>query len=154
MSDRELILRALAFTQFGVKSYRAFGEQDGFLLHAMSELDCLDEQQLDKMAKSFIRSLIKVEIIFGDYAFRKFYEKAGRRSPLNKALFEVWVTCVSPYTTNTLRKHKETIVDAFLDLVNDDEQFMKSISAGTGSNKAVSTRFTKIKTLLKDICDD
>ena len=153
MSDRELILRALAFMHLDVNAYREFNELDKFLLYAMGEFNALPISKLNEMEKEFIQSLKKVRAIFGRYAFRKFTERYGRRSPLNKALFEVWIVSVRHYEYDILVANKERIIDAFLNLLLYSwGDFSRSISSSTSSWRAVSTRFSAIEKLLKEIC--
>jgi Protein of unknown function DUF262 len=151
MEDRELAIRALSFQAFGVQVYREFAELDGFLLYAMGEFNSFPDAKLQEIGDLFESSLNKVHRIFGRYAFRKFYERQGRRSPLNKALFEVWVNCVSEYDDSVLISKREKIIDGFLRLTNSDETFLRSISTSTGSPSAVETRFQKIKELVASI---
>lgn len=152
MGDRELILRGMAFMHLGVEKYKQFNELDAFLLHAMAELNKLPDEQLKKLEDDFFVSLDKVRSIFGRYAFRKFYQLNGRRSPLNKALFEVWVVSVRSYEKNTLLSNKKLIINAFLELLNEyGSSFARAISSSTGSSSAVSTRFTEIEQLLKKV---
>lgn len=151
MEDRELAIRALAFQAFGVQPYREFAELDGYLLYAMNEFNSFQESRLLQIGASFESSLQKVQKIFGRYAFRKFYEKNGRRCPINKALFETWVNCVSDYDESFLVSRRERIIEGFLRLTNNDEAFLKSISTSTGSPTAVEMRFKKIKELLESI---
>lgn len=151
MEDRELAIRALAFHAFGVQAYREFAELDSFLLYAMGEFNSFPDAKLKEIGDVFGASLNKVHQIFGRYSFRKFYEVGGRRSPINKALFEVWVNCVSGYDVQTLAFKKDKIIEAFLRLLNFDEVFLKSISTSTGSPVAVETRFGKIETLLANV---
>lgn len=152
MSDRELILRALAFMRLGVARYRDFKDQDAFLLYAMAELNKLTSDQLSKLEAEFFASLDKVRSVFGRYSFRKFYERGGRRSPLNKALFEVWVMAVRDYEKSVLLQNKELIIDEFINRLNvNDSQLARSISSSTGSNAAVQSRFTEIEGLLKKV---
>jgi hypothetical protein len=150
MSDRELILRAMAFMHLGFEAYKQFNELDAFLLHAMSEFNKLPDERLRQLEKDFLDSLAKVRALFGRYAFRKFYEVNGRRSPLNKALFEVWVVSVRKYSQKQLLDNKAVIIKGFIDLLNIWEgRFLRSISASTGSFSAVSTRFSEIEKLLE-----
>lgn len=151
MEDRELAIRALAFQAFGVQVYREFAELDGFLLYAMGEFNSFPDSTLNQIGDTFESSLSKVKNIFGRYAFRKFYERNGRRSPINKALFEVWVNCVSGYDDSALVSKRENIIEMFLHLTNSDEIFLSSISTSTGSPTSVETRFRKISDLLDSI---
>ncbi|MCP4700301.1 MAG: DUF262 domain-containing protein [Gammaproteobacteria bacterium] len=151
MSDRELILRALAFMHLGVDGYKQFSELDAFLLHTMDELNTLPGIKLRKLKAAFINSLKKVEVVFGKYAFRKFYEKGGRRGPLNKALFEAWTVCVRDYGQDVLKSNKDKLMDGFITLLQ-EKDFIDSISSGTSKYHAVSTRFSKIEQLLEETC--
>jgi len=150
MSDQELVLRALAFMHLGIGTYKEFNELDAFLLEAMSKYNVLPTADLDKLANDFIESLVKVREIFGKYAFRKFTERGGRRSPLNKALFEAWIVCVRPHPCSALKAHKDKIIDGFIQLMSDSD-FVRSISSSTGSSSAVSTRFLAIQALLDKV---
>ena len=152
MSDRELILRALAFMHLGVEAYIKFNELDKFLLHTMDSLNQQSDAELKKLEHEFIQSLEKVRAIFGRYAFRKFSERYGRRSPLNKALFEVWTVSVRNYDLGMLIANKDKIIDEFLELLSPWKNFSRSISSGTSSSWAVNTRFSAIEKLLKENC--
>ncbi len=154
MSDRELVLRGLAFLAFGVEAYKEFGELDGFLLHALKEFNNYPEDERKQLESKLISSLEKVHDIFDRYSFRKFYEHFGRRGPLNKALFEVWIKGVEPYTKQQLLIRKDKISEGFMALLLKDDEFVKSISASTGGNKAVQTRFDKIEQLLREATND
>jgi hypothetical protein len=151
MGDRELILRVLAFMHLGHIEYRKFNEFESFLVYAMEQLNKLAPVQLDELAESFLQSLKKVEALFGRYAFRKFYAINGRRSPFNKALFEVWTTTVRPYSTEELISERAKIFEEFVYLVNFSETFSRSISSSTSSFTAVSNRFMYIEDLLTNV---
>lgn len=152
MSDRELVLRALAFIYFPIEKYKEFNELDRFLLYTMNTFNELSDAELNNMESEFIASLKKVRAIFGRYAFRKFTAKNGRRSPLNKALFEVWVVSVRSYTEEALVANKEKITDEFIKLLNPWDNFSRSISSSTSSYWAISTRFSAIQKLLSENC--
>lgn len=151
MSDRELILRALAFMHLGIESYREHNELDRFLLNAMASFNNEPEETLAKLELEFIDCLEKVRQLFGRYAFRKFTERNGRRSPFNKALFEVWIWAVRPHSLERLMQRQDEVIDGFISLVNTSSLFARSISSSTGNYSAVSTRFSKIADLLKEV---
>lgn len=150
MSDRELILRVLAFMHLGHDAYRQFNELDGFLIHAMADLNKQSPQQLESLAARFLASLSKIDALFGKYAFRKFYAISGRRSPFNKALFEVWTTAVASYDMKKLIDNKDEIFKKFIHLTNFSDVFSRSISSSTSSYNAVSNRFWFIEELLRE----
>jgi len=152
MSDRELVLRALAFMCMGVDKYKEFNELDKFLLHAMDKINGLSDFEINKIEQDFIGSLKKVRAIFGRHAFRKFTSPNGRRSPLNKALFEIWCVGVRDYDQDILVANKDRIIDDFVKLLSPVNLFSRSISSSTSSSWAVSTRFNAINNLLRENC--
>lgn len=151
MSDRELILRALAFMHFGIDAYKDFNELDGFLMAAMKSLNELPQEELKELTDDFLQSVDKVYSIFGKYAFRKYTARGARRSPFNKALFETWVNSVRPYSKKSLLSNKNGIMDAFAELVNFSSTYVRSISSSTGSATAVLVRFSAIEELLSEV---
>ena len=158
MSDRELILRALAFMHLGTTKYRDFNSLDSFLLYAMSEFNHLTDDYLKVLESDFFGSLKKVRSIFGKYSFRKFNNETGRRSPLNKALFEVWVVSVRKYSEDSLINSKKKIVADFFNLIDpynyNNASFLRSISASTGGQSAVNARFSEVENLLDRALND
>jgi hypothetical protein len=154
MSDRELILRVLAFMHLGHHKYVEFNELGTFMLHAMSELNKQSDEMLAKLKTEFLTSLEKMEQLFDRYAFRKFTQIGGRRSPFNKALFEVWTASVRTYSIEALLAKKEIIREKFVTLNTHQFDFVRSISSSTGGNVAVLTRFSLIEKLLSEACRD
>lgn len=151
MEDREMILRAIAFGEYGLETYKSCGEMDAFLIYAMGKINEMSEEKIEEIYNSFLESLKKVWAVFGEYSFRKFYDKGGRRGPINKALFEVMVASVGRYELTQLSENKDDIIDHFLMTMTIDTDFIKSISSSTASNKAVSIRFSEFSSLLEMI---
>jgi len=155
MTDREVALRALSFMAFGYANYREYDDLDTFLVGSMEKFNSeFSELSLNNLAEEFKTSLLKVYVIFGKYAFRKYYYIGGRRSPFNKALFESWIFAVRGYSTEVLKKRKMKIQERFLLALVDDENFAKSITSSTGQFSAVSTRFSTVLRILKEATSD
>ncbi len=148
MTDREVILRALSFMEFGVDQYRQFNDLNAFLVDSMEKFNARSPAQLDDLGRRFARALHSVHLMFGKYAYRKYYQRGGRRSPFNKALFEAWICGVLPYNSIELIARKTAIEDAFLRAMNEDSDFVKSITTSTGQFNAVKVRFSTIADLL------
>lgn len=151
MADRELVLRALAFMLSGRQYYRKHNELDSFLLNAMGLMNELPESRLSELSNEFLSGLTKVHAVFGNYSFRKFWEINGRRGPINKALFEVWVSCVGPYSEEQLVDNELEIKTGFINMLAGDERFLKSISSSTGSPSAVDYRFESVAKMLSKV---
>lgn len=154
MSDRELILRFIAFRLTKAANFRPT-DFDRFLGQAMREVNTWGEQELLLQKKAFDRAMEVSREIFGDDAFRKRYRKSDARFPINKALFESVAVNLSELPFNKqklLIDRKEQVKDGFIELMSDRE-FERSISQGTGDQAKVRLRFERIKQLFWNVAN-
>ena len=149
MDDRECVLRFLAFYRSSPESYNK-NDLDLFLSNQMSELNALSESEIHQLDAVFRDSMLKAFSLFGDKAFRKLFSLNGRRSPINKSLFETWSVCLAPVPQEQLLTSKDRIIAAFMQLMNVDPHFVKSISVGTGNMSSVKMRFGAVEKLLRE----
>ncbi len=150
MEDRNFVTRFIAFYE-GYDGYQS--DLDEFLNKAMERLNEISVEDRKKMKKDFIKSMDAAYKIFGEYAFRKRFEIRGRKNPINKALFDTWSANLAHLPqkgVDTLISKKDTLIDKFIKLMNDDDKFVYSITASTGRVNAVETRFSKIENLVKE----
>jgi hypothetical protein len=147
MDDRECILRFFAFHLTPYTEYQN-SNFDAFLGQTMRRLNQMNEGERSKLRELFFEMLNRARTVFGDYAFRKLYDVEGRRYPINKALFETWATLLMHHAEHKLTERKESIVYEFTRVVQDDDDFNKSISQSVGSVKNVQKRFSTIDNLL------
>ncbi len=152
MEDRECILRALAFH---IRPYTDYNTLDlhGFLCDIMQHINKLPDEELEKLKTLFRQTMHKAEAVFGDYAFRKIYQRGGQKYPINKALFEAWSVSLMKYDMKELKIRKNEIIENFAEVLNTDAEFGKSISQGTGSVNKVKKRFSTIENLLSRIME-
>lgn len=150
MDDQECVLRFLAFQLTPYTQYKK-PDLDGFLSDAMQFINKLKPQRLSELKDVFLEAMRKAEAVFGSYAFRKMYEINGKRSPINKSLFEVWSVSLVKYSLQELVKHKDDIIKEFVKVMNTDSDFGRAISQGTGGIRSVLTRFYTIEELLKRV---
>lgn len=151
MSDREMVLRFLAFVMIDPSDYRA-NDLDEFLREAMEDLNDLPAERVTGLRDSFDHAMRASERIFENHAFRKqFRDQSGRR-PINKALFET-VSVNLAHRTDAqvarLTERRDEVNEAFIELLEDPE-FERSISVGTGDRRKVRYRFSAIDSLLSD----
>lgn len=149
MQDREYINRYIAFTELDyVKEYKE--NIDDFLIKAMKKVnDHYNDEDIERIKKSFERVMIYCTKIFGKYAFRRFNEK-GRRGPVNKAVFELWTVCFSELSDEQLaqlEKNKERFFEKYAKLQLDNA-FITDI--GSGSQTAVVRRIELGRKLVKE----
>jgi len=79
------------------------------------------------------------------------YDVHGKRSPINKSLFEVWSVSLAKYSLEALTRHKDEIIAEFVKVMIDDYAFGKVISQATGSVSSVDKRFRTIEDLLRKV---
>jgi uncharacterized protein with ParB-like and HNH nuclease domain len=152
MTDRELVLRFIAFRLTNYQDYRS-NEFDRFLSEAMRNLNRLTDDKLLQLEMEFRSAMDTAFQIFGNDAFRKRYKKEGGRSPINKAVFEtisVNLAALDQAELTALVERRSIIEDEFIKLVN-DRDFDRSVSQGTGDIAKVKMRFFKIEQMFKDV---
>jgi len=156
MTDREFILRFLAFVIHPYNEYQAT-EFDSFLSDVMAEINGMNEQDLNGLKIKFNQAMAAAYEIFGTDAFRKRFRQDASRLPINKALFESWSVSLSSLTNDqiqTLIERKEQLKEGFIRLMNDREvkpEFESAISQGTGDTRKVKRRFSAIEQLIQEV---
>jgi hypothetical protein len=151
MGDRECVLRLLAFVR---TSYRAYGSKnlDGFLNECMIALNGLSDAELRDLETRFRRTQVDCYRLFGDLAFRKQKRAVQRRSPINRALFEVWsanIGALTPAEVDRLVERRADLKRRFLSLL-DEADFEAAISFGTGDPRKVRLRFSRVEEIIRE----
>jgi hypothetical protein len=150
MADRECALRYLAFSIRGVDEYRV-SDLDGFLSDTMERLNETDPNTIAGYNAAFERAMDRAFRIFGDLAFRKQRRGLARKSPVNKALFETWSVALGNQDESQaedLIRRRVPLNEAFIDLLESDQEFGAAISATTGNVSSVKIRFARIHELI------
>jgi hypothetical protein len=145
MAARECVLRFLAFTITPPETYKA-SDFDAFLSEAMASLNRMSDAERNELGNRFIRALKASHEIFGDAAFRK--PKRRIKSPVNKALFEVWTVALDRQTDGNLgllKSARQKILSNILTLMQTDREFLDAISQGTGDVAKVRLRFSRFR---------
>jgi hypothetical protein len=135
------------------ETYRA-GELDSFLNRAMQDINGLREGDLKTLREKFASALRSAKSIFGKHAFRKYYRYNSGRSPINKAIFEIWIVALAALSPSEVQKAIEArkeIMDGFSDLLSQDSRFNAAVSIGTGDSKKVRYRFSTVRALLHGV---
>jgi len=156
MTDREFILRFLAFAIHPYSDYKAT-EFDSFLSDVMAEINEMSEQDINELELKFNKAMTAAYKIFGNDAFRKRSRPDAPRSPINKALFESWSVNLSKLNDAQIQilvERKEQLQEGFIRLMNDrdvEPKFESSISQGTGDTRKVKRRFSAIEQLIQEV---
>ena len=151
MGDRECVLRLLAFMRTSYQDYRS-KNLDAFLNQCMIDLNQLSDADLHDLNQRFRRVMVDCYRLFHDQAFRKQKRGSPRRSPVNRALFEVWaasIEALSPDDVQRLDAKNAELRERFLTLLEDSD-FEAAITYGTGDPKKVELRFSKIEEIIRE----
>lgn len=150
MADRECVLRFLAFYIEPWEKYYA-NDLDGYLGLTMKKINSIDSCKLADLLGDFKKAMRAASDIFGRNAFRKQYSRNDRRRPVSKALFEAWGVGLARRSEDEIEglvNHRESVVDQFMALMNNDLEFETAISYSTNSPTRVRKRFQAIEELI------
>jgi hypothetical protein len=149
MDARECVLRYLAFH---IRSYTEYvkPELNKFLSTAMQDINAMSDSEIAYLDASFKEAMTRAQAVLGKYAFRKFNLITGRRGPINKALFESWSNVFQKYDLDPLVTHKDQILSKVAELFIEPD-YVRSLSAGTGSISAVRIRFERAHDAIREI---
>jgi hypothetical protein len=148
MADREAVLRFCAFSIFGPDEYGAHDGLDAFLVRATEHLDDatkFTDQQVADIETAFHRAMRNAHRVFGEHAFRKWPLRSDRRNPINRALFEVWAVVLAQYDEALVKSRASKLASAARKMMTDDQEFLESISQGTGDPRKVRLRFSRVQ---------
>lgn len=151
MGDRECILRLLSFMRVSYREYRS-KNLDAFLNQCMIELNKSSDAGILDIGRRFRRAMVDCYRLFRDQAFRKQKRGNPRRSPINRALFEVWATSVealSPDQVQQLETKNAELRERFLTLLENND-FEAAITYGTGDPRKVRLRFSRINEIIQE----
>ena len=149
MAARECVLRFLAFTLTPPQQYKA-SDFDAFLSEAMGSLNRMAEAERTRLAKRLKRALNESYRVFEDAAFRK--PKAWNRSPVNKALFEVWTVTMDGQSDEMVRRlyaSREQVRRNVDQAMRKDTAFLNAVSQGTGDVAKVRLRFARFREMIE-----
>ncbi|QLE50560.1 DUF262 domain-containing protein [Nostoc sp. C057] len=150
MDDREFIVGYLAFMLTSYKDYKE-NTRDVFLSEALSKINNLTDVELLNLKEKFKKAMLAAYDIFEEKAFRKISYKNNRKFPLNKSLFETWSIYFSQLNDKEiqiLKQYKQKIIETFIQYVDNDKEFLASISQAA---KKVEYRFEIIGKIIQEI---
>jgi hypothetical protein len=145
MNDREMALRFAAFWHLGIEGYAREPAMDRFLQRMTELLDStkeISERRVEELSRTFRKAMVNARLIFGEQAFRKWPRWVeGRKSPVNRALFEAWSIALANYEEDDLRRRRRQIIAAARLLMASDHRYIEAITASTGDLGRVRYRF-------------
>ena len=152
MLDRDFANRFLAFYHFGYKNFTP--DLDTFMTRAMTNVKKMTEAEKKKIKLDYTNSMKLNYEVFGNNAFRKMETGQERRKPLNKALFDVF-SVVFAGLNNEERKQikvkKKQVNYGLINLLENDNVFLASVTSSTSDKARVNYRFSKIEELVNNL---
>jgi hypothetical protein len=149
MSERELVLRLLAFKVLGFDKYeRSIAK---FLDETMDKINTFNDEEIKELKEYFDNSMKKSFLVFGEYSFRKILMNDTSRRPINKPLFETIGYYINNYSYEELTVKKEELFNAFSKKMSLDSDYYYSLSYSTNTPKVLKTRFDKTKEIFNEV---
>ena len=159
MADRECALRYLVFS---TQSHEEYQRKDFnlFLCDFMSDFNRQYAGQdptagaLREIVERFRAVMSFAHELFGKLAFRKVRSLDDPQRAVNKALFEAWSVNLSELNAlerDVLIGRKKDLMDSLILRLNEDEDFLKSVSQGTGDVAMVHKRFRTVQDIIREV---
>ena len=148
MYDREFVNRFCSFSLLELKSYR--GDMDEWLARGLIEMNKMDNVALSNLRERFERSLRNNKTVFGKHAFRKHKTPNQSRSIFNASLYDVMITGLADVSEDTVSENADALRAKFYALM-DHDIFIKAITHGPNTAKAVRTRFEIAKKIFDEV---
>ena len=152
MKDRECVLRFLAFYMEPWDRYGVRDNLNDYLSKAMRKINQITAEERARLAADFEKAMNAASRIFERDAFRRRY--ANRRGPVNMTLLETWGAALAGCTSEEIEvlvAKRESLKDKWSQLINDDSDFIESISYSTDTRSRIEKRFTAIENLVRSI---
>lgn len=175
MEDCELILRCLAFILRNKEYYPKNNSMDSFLsdtmqiINAYPDFSTYDIKKLvnrgnvtiesiknispDELGTLFAKGMQRSYLLFDKHCFRRSHDKM-RRTPINKALFEMWGSMLAILNNNefsTICYRQDEMKEEYYEMLNDID-FQNLISRDSWKYASVQKRFEKINNLITKYC--
>jgi hypothetical protein len=153
MLDRDFANRFLAFYHLGYDAYEP--DLDTYMSKAMASVYTMTPTDKNKIQEVYKRSMQLNTDIFGKHAFRKFEKITDGRSPINKALFDVFSVSfakLSVEEVEIIKKNKNQFIIDFVNLLyhDIDNTFFWAVTSSTSDKYRVQYRYRKIQELISN----
>ncbi len=162
MADRECIMRYLAFRDMDMSAYDK-DDFNSFLNDAMRQFnedhvgDTLESDSIRAIEDDFVSTMNFARDLFGNQAFRKSIKGRDVRSPVNKSLFEAWSVNLHKLNIQereVLLQRRKALLECFQLRLAEDDEFLQSVTQGTGSIARVRRRFDTVHQIIREVLDD
>lgn len=156
MKDKELVLRFCAFYHKTYLNYKA--PIRNFLNAEAREKRDITEKELTELKAAFKNSCQIIRSAFDKNSFKRYYKgKDGQPNgywepkKFNTSLYDILMYSFAKEDKNKTFQNLDSIKEALVILMTEDQEFVDSIELSTSSVQAVTTRFDKWRLTLQGI---
>lgn len=156
MKDIELVLRFSAFYHKTYLKYKA--PIRSFLNIEAQEKRVISDKELLELKSAFKNACQITRSLLDKNAFKRFYKgKDGHingfwePNKFNTSLYDILMYSFANEDKNRVFQNLDSIKEALIYLMTEDQEFVDSIELSTSSVQAVTTRFDKWRETLKNI---
>ena len=150
------VLRFAAFYHSTYLNYKP--PMKKFLDTDMDKYQDINEKDSMELKQAFKNAVIVIKSLVDKHAFKRFY-KGTEKDPngywepkkFNASLYDILMYGFAKEDKNKVYQNLDTIREALIDLMTNDEEFLDSIELSTSSIQAVTKRFDKWRLTLQDI---
>jgi hypothetical protein len=156
MKDVELVLRFAAFFHSTYLNYKPPIRE--FLNSDMEKYRFITEKDKCELKIGFKSAVMVIRSLLDKHAFKRYY-RGFEKNPngyweskkFNASLYDILMFSFSREDKNKVYQHLDSIKEALLFLMTNDQEFIDSIELSTSSIQAVTKRFDKWRIVLQDI---
>jgi hypothetical protein len=156
MKDVEFVLRFAAFYHSTYLNYKPPIKR--FLNEDMEKYKSITEKEIMELRTAFKNAVSIIRTLLDTHAFKRFYKgseknKNGFWEPkkFNASLYDILMYSFARQDKNKVYQNLDSIREALIDLMTNDQEFIDSIELSTSSIQAVQKRFDKWRLTLQEI---
>ena len=158
MRDVELVLRFAAFYHNTFINYKP--PIKNFLNNEMEKYRYISDPDAQKLRIAFKNSISIIKSLLNVNAFKMFHKGvesdpngSWERKQFNASLYDILMDSFARLDKNTVYQNLDSIREAYIELMANDQDFIDSIELSTSSTQAVHARFKKWSQALDSIYD-
>lgn len=156
MKDVELVLRFSAFFHATYLNYKP--PMKAFLNAEARKYQHIGEDDAEQLRVAFKNACQILRSMFGGNSFKRFYkgtdgDRSGYWEPkrFNASLYDILMYTFAREDKNVIYQNLDSIREALIHLMTENEEFIDSIELSTSSLQAVTKRFDLWRFALQDI---
>ncbi len=156
MKDIELVLRFAAFYHATYLNYNP--PMRSFLNEDMKRYQFINDSDSQKLETAFKNTVMIVRSLLDKHSFKRYYigndkDKNGywEQKKFNASLYDIVMWSFAFADRNRVYQNLDSIREALIHHMTEDQEFIDSIELSTSSAQAVTKRFDKWRLALQDI---